>query len=99
MSDDRENVVTVGSVRRHDGGENRVTLADFRGRTFIHIEVYEQRSDGPLFRRGLTFTPRTWRELLPLLETAVSLGEARLDGGRRDEWGEATMDVKGWRRP
>ena len=97
MTDERENLVIVGAVRHRDASEVRVTLADYRDRTYIYLERYDI-EDGATYRRsGMTFTIPVWRELVTHLVSAINLAEGRASGVVRDEWAEEMAGVKGWK--
>jgi hypothetical protein len=80
VSNERE----IGRAKKNSRQEIVVSTGEFNGRWYIYVLAYE--IGEPLsaeHHSGLTMTPSTAKELLPLLREAAEIAEAEDARGRR----------------
>jgi hypothetical protein len=94
------NDTVIGEVRKNLSSVLKVSVGEFKGRTYIYFQTWEKGErdpgEGTPTSRGMTMRPSTLRDLLPLLpralEEAAARKEKHVDGSPQPEQPEQMND-------
>jgi hypothetical protein len=92
---ENENEEIVGEVAKNATKLVRVYVSDYLGRSYVAARIFAQDGSEMPSHPGLTLSPRSLEELLPVLRQALDVCKARRQVAREPE---PRVEPPGWKQ-